>query len=143
MGEWSCRYDEPARFTPAGFVASEGQVKAKATKPEQSNTRPATVTARKLLEANSSRMVHRLSCAPARTERPSPRTVKRISFRRPISVRVDVLVQHLFETERGPASGKISDLKRTSVQKPSGSRSRINRRVVMPGQTRRAGPNFE
>jgi hypothetical protein len=35
----------------------------KATKPEQSRTRPATVTARKLLETNSSRMVHRLSRA--------------------------------------------------------------------------------
>jgi len=61
MGDWSCRYDEPARFTPAGFAASErstDQVNANATKPEQSNTRPATVTARKLLEANSSRMVH-------------------------------------------------------------------------------------
>ena len=97
MDDWACRYDEPARFTPAGFATSErstDQVNAKATKPEQSNTRPATVTARKLLEANSSRMVHRLSCAPARTERPFPRTVKRISFRRPVSIRVDVLVQH-------------------------------------------------
>jgi hypothetical protein len=36
------------------------------SRPEQSNTKPATVTARKLLEANSSRMVHtstnRASC---------------------------------------------------------------------------------
>ena len=36
------------------------QVNARATNPEQSNTTPATVTARKLLEANSSRMVHHL-----------------------------------------------------------------------------------
>jgi hypothetical protein len=121
MGDWSCRYDEPARFTAAGFAASErstDQVNAKATKPEQSNTKPATVTARKLLEANSSRMVHRLSCAPARTELPSRRTVKRISFRRPISIRVDVLVQHLFETEWGPASGKINDLKLRDRDRP-------------------------
>jgi hypothetical protein len=33
------------------------QVNAKAAKPEQSRRRPATVTARKLFEANSSRMV--------------------------------------------------------------------------------------
>jgi hypothetical protein len=41
------------------------QVNAKATSPEQSNTRPATVTARKLLEANSSPMVHHLVVRPA------------------------------------------------------------------------------
>jgi len=34
------------------------QLNAKATRPEQSRTTPATVTARKLLEANSSRMAH-------------------------------------------------------------------------------------
>jgi hypothetical protein len=39
-------------------------VKAKATKPEQSRKRPATVTARNALDENSSRMVHHLSRAP-------------------------------------------------------------------------------
>ena len=45
----------------SGQVAGSDQVNAIATKPEQSRTRPATVTARKLLEANSSRMAHHLS----------------------------------------------------------------------------------
>ena len=45
--------------TMRGEVAD--QVIARATKPEQSRTRPAMATARKLLEANSSRMVHHLS----------------------------------------------------------------------------------
>jgi hypothetical protein len=71
--------------------ASTDQVNAIATKPEQSRTRPAMVTARKLLEANSSRMVHHLSLGNAghrfdyraRTERPSRCTVKRISCKTP------------------------------------------------------------
>jgi hypothetical protein len=42
------------------LLGSADQLKAKATKPEQSKTIPVTVTARKPLEANSSRMVHHL-----------------------------------------------------------------------------------
>src|SRR5579859_4031650 len=60
-----------------GFV---NQVNAKARKPEQSRTIPATATARKLLEANSSRMVHRLSRAPAQMEGLSSCTVKEFSL---------------------------------------------------------------
>jgi hypothetical protein len=61
-----------------GLIAD--QVIARATRPEHNRTRPATATARKLLEANSSRMVHHLSCAPlSRTERPSLCTVKAFS----------------------------------------------------------------
>jgi len=41
------------------------QLNAKARTPEKSRTIPTTATARKLLEANSSRMVHHLSRAPA------------------------------------------------------------------------------
>src|ERR1700738_2421531 len=55
------------RRTMGGERAGNDQVKAKATKPEQSRKRPATVTARKLLEANSSRMLHHLSRAPLRS----------------------------------------------------------------------------
>jgi hypothetical protein len=86
--------------------ASTDQANASESKPEQSRTRPATVTARKLLEANSSRMVHRLSCAPARTERLSPRTVKGILFRRPISIRADVLVQQAARLRIGRTAPK-------------------------------------
>ena len=64
--------------TTMGLIAD--QVIARATRPEHNRTRPATATARKLLEANSSRMVHHLSCAPLlRTERPSLCTVKAFS----------------------------------------------------------------
>jgi hypothetical protein len=48
-----------------GEGAGTDQVNAIATKPEQSRTRPAMVTARKLFEANSSRMVHHLSLGNA------------------------------------------------------------------------------
>jgi hypothetical protein len=70
------------------------QLKAKATKPEQSRTKPATVTARKLLEANSSRMVHHLSCAPGRRERLPCCTVKEYPPGSLISLRADTLAQH-------------------------------------------------
>jgi hypothetical protein len=64
--------------TTMGLIAD--QVIARATRPEHNRTSPATATARKLLEANSSRMVHHLSCAPLlRTERPSLCTVKAFS----------------------------------------------------------------
>jgi hypothetical protein len=66
--------------------AVKDQTNAKATKPEQSITTPVTArkrsTARKLLEANSSRMVHHLSRAPARMERLSGCTVKRFPVRK-------------------------------------------------------------
>jgi hypothetical protein len=45
----------PPDFSPGGFFIRD-QVSAKTTKPEQSSRRPVTVTARKVLEANSSRM---------------------------------------------------------------------------------------
>jgi hypothetical protein len=40
------------------YGANTDQVNAMLIKPEQSSARPAMVTARKLLEANSSRMAH-------------------------------------------------------------------------------------
>ena len=58
------------RRAPAGVTTMQGegasphQVKAIATRPEQSSTRPVTATARKLFDANSSRMVHRLRFTP-------------------------------------------------------------------------------
>lgn len=81
---------------PGGFLSPIDQPKAKATKPEQSRTTPATVTARKLFEANSSRMRHHRSLSPARKERRSHCTVKEFSFWRPNSTWVDVLMQQLF-----------------------------------------------
>ena len=68
-----------ARPPRASQTANANQVIAKATRPEQSRTRPVTATARKLPEANSSRMVHLLFSAHARMKTPAPCTVKRIS----------------------------------------------------------------
>jgi hypothetical protein len=67
---------------------------ARATNPEQSRTRPATATARKLLEANSSRIAHQPVVSPCRTERLSLCTVKPSSAPQPILARVGVLMQH-------------------------------------------------
>jgi hypothetical protein len=77
-------------------------VKAKATKPEQSRTRPATVTARKPLEVNSSRMVHRLSRSPAGMEVLCQCTVKEFSFWRAVSRRVDALMQQCLIDSQAP-----------------------------------------
>jgi hypothetical protein len=65
-------------LTQQSEQAAANQANVKATRPEQSRTRPATVTARKLFEANSSRMVHHLLCVPAPRERLPLCTVKRI-----------------------------------------------------------------
>jgi hypothetical protein len=74
------------------------QVKAIATRPEQSRTRPVTATARKLLDANSSRMVHRLRFVPLpEGDAMFRRTVKKNPLRIPVSTGVDDFVQHLFE----------------------------------------------
>jgi hypothetical protein len=86
---------------------SPDQVNAIATKPEQSRIRPATVTARKLLEANSSRMVHHLSLgnaghrldyrAPLLEQNDCPvAQSKGFPPRRSISTAGDVFMQHLF-----------------------------------------------
>jgi hypothetical protein len=81
-----------------GERAGKDQVKAKATKPEQSRKRPATVTARKLLEANSSRMLHHLSRAPLLEQNDCTfAQSKGFPRRRPISTRVDVFMQHPLE----------------------------------------------
>jgi hypothetical protein len=85
---------------------SPDQVNAIATKPEQSRIRPATVTARKLLEANSSRMVHHLSLgnaghsldyrAPLLEQNDCPvAQSKGFPPRRSISTAGDVFMQHL------------------------------------------------
>jgi hypothetical protein len=69
-----------------------------ATKPEQSRTRPATVTARKLLEANSSRMVHRLPFAPLLEQNDCHfAQSKGFPSRRPVSTRGDDFMQHPLE----------------------------------------------
>jgi hypothetical protein len=57
-------------------------VNAKATKPEHRRVRPATVTARKHLEANSSRMVHHRSLCPCPEGTTVPLHSQRVSFSR-------------------------------------------------------------
>jgi hypothetical protein len=97
-------------------------VKAKATKPEQSRKRPATVTARKLLEANSSPMVHHLSHALLEWKNCADAQSKSIPFRDAISIRTDVLMQHpgmpMFgASHHGPRDGKAE--KPSPISKPA------------------------
>jgi len=94
------------------------QENAKATRPEQSRTRPATVTARKLLEANSSRMAHhlplgivghRIDVAPARTERQFPSHSQKLF---PAGRRVSAGLMILGNTGLD-ARGPVADYSRT------------------------------
>jgi hypothetical protein len=72
------------RRSPSSPIRDEaaltGHVNAKATTPEKSRTTPATVTARKLFEANSSRMVHHRSLSPCSKGTTDPLHSQRISF---------------------------------------------------------------
>jgi hypothetical protein len=70
-----------ARYGGRG-CALIGQLTARATTPEKSRTTPATVTARKLLEANSSRMVHHRSLSPCSKGTTHPLHSQSVSFRK-------------------------------------------------------------
>jgi hypothetical protein len=91
------------------------QVIASATKPEQSSTRPAMATARKLLEANSSRMVHHLIVRPCPNRTTLALHSQKNSIRGAISIPADDFRQHCFAKRAnlhtapgGPAAGKSS-----------------------------------